>query len=232
MDPPEKKSTIRDWQKDDRPREKMIIKGRKVLSNAELIAILIGAGNTGESAVDLAKRILARVNGNLVELSKLEISDLTKFKGIGHAKAVAIVAALELGFRRNSSDVLIRKTIATSRSAFELFQGVMGYSKWEEFWVMLLNRANQVIELTQVSNGGVSGTVADPKKIYRLALEANASAIILGHNHPSGNLNPSDQDKKLTLKLKEAGNFMEITVLDHIIVGDNNYFSFADEGLL
>jgi DNA repair protein RadC len=224
--------SIRQWAEGDRPREKLLMKGRQSLSDAELVAILIGSGSTSESAVDLAKRILRSVNDNLVELSKLGVKDFMKFKGMGEAKSVSIIAALELGKRRRGSEALERKKITSSRDAFEYFVSILGDHTYEAFYILLLNRANKVIQSLQVSEGGVSGTVADPKKIFKMALEHNACNIILGHNHPSGNVQPSDTDIKLTRKLKSAGEVLDLPVLDHLIIGEEKYYSFADEGML
>lgn len=227
-----KKTSIRYWAEDERPREKLLLKGKSALSDAELIAILIGSGNNEESAVDLCKRILKSVEGNLVELSKLDVKSLSKFKGIGEAKALSIVAALELGRRRRAAEPLQRATIGSSKDAYDIAQSLMGDSPYEQFWVLLLNRANKVIRKENISHGGVAGTVADPKKIFRMALDHNACYVILAHNHPSGNLKPSDEDIKLTKKLKQAGEHLDIKILDHIIAGENDYYSFADDGLL
>lgn len=226
------KTTIKNWAEDDRPREKLLIKGKHSLSNAELIAILLGSGSRELSAVDLAKKILNSSNDNLIELSKLSVTDLMKFKGIGQAKAISIIAALELGKRRRSEDVLEKGKIISSRDAFEVFQGILSDSQYEEFWMLLLNKANKIIKKINISEGGISGTVADPKKIFKLALENNASSIILSHNHPSGNIQPSDSDLKLTKKLVDAGKLLDISVLDHVIIGDEKYYSFADENML
>jgi len=233
MDNYNQKSTIKNWAEDDRPREKLMQKGKAALSDAELIAILIGSGNTEESAVELSKRILKSANDNLIELSKLSINDLVKhFKGIGEAKAISIIAALELGKRRRSAEVLEKRKINSSKDAFELMYTMVADCLYEEFWIILLNKANKLIKYHNISEGGVSGTVADPKKIFKIALENNATSLILCHNHPSGNLKPSDADVKLTKKMKEAGLFLEILVVDHIIIGDEKYYSFADEGIL
>ena len=226
------KLSIKQWAEDDRPREKLLSKGRLALSNAELIAILISSGSIDESAVDLSKRILASTQDNLIELSKLSIADLCTFKGIGPARAVTITAALELGRRRREAEALQKKTISCSRDAFEIMQSTLADINYEEFWVLLLNRANQVIRKVNISEGGFSGTVADPKKIFKLALENSASGIILCHNHPSGNLKPSDADINLTRKLKEAGSYLDLPILDHLIIGDEKYLSFADDALL
>lgn len=225
-------NTIRHWSEDDRPREKLVLKGRQSLSDAELLAILIGSGTRNESAVDLAKRLLRLAHDNLAELAKLGLAEYTKVNGIGQARAVTIMAALELGRRRNESEILLRDKITSSRDAFEIFRSTMGDRPYEEFWIILLNRANKVIRKCAISEGGVSGTVVDPKKIFKISLDYHASSIILGHNHPSGVITPSEADIRITRKLKEAGNLLEINVLDHLIIGDGAYYSFADEGAL
>ena len=224
--------SIKNWAEHDRPREKMLEKGQKALSDAELLAILLGSGSANESAVDLSKRILSSVSNNLAELSRLGIPELRKFRGVGPAKAINIMAALELGRRRRQSESLQRQTITSSRDAFELMQPIVGDLAYEEFWVITLNRSNKVKRTLCISEGGVEGTVADPKKIFKMALEDNASGVILCHNHPSGALRPSENDVKITRKCKEAGAFLELPVLDHLIIGHEKYFSFADEGLL
>lgn len=223
---------IKEWAEDDRPREKLQSKGKTALSDAELIAILIGSGSKNESAVDLGKRILKSTNDNLIELSKLNIQDLVKFKGIGEAKAISIIAALELGKRRRSAEVIEKTKISSSKDVFDYFQGIFGDSNYEAFYILLLNRANKVNKAVIISEGGLSGTVVDPKKIFKIALENNASSIILCHNHPSGNILPSDQDIKITKKLKNAGEMLDLPILDHIILGEDNYYSFADESKL
>lgn len=223
---------IKQWSEDDRPREKLLLKGKSALSNAELIALLLGSGTRHESAVDLAKRVLDQSGHNLAELSKYQLNDLQKFKGIGLAKGVTIIAALELGNRKRSQDALAREKVAGSRDVFELFHGELADAQYEAFWVLLLNRANRVIRKVNISEGGISGTVADPKKIFKMALDQNASSIILCHNHPSGNIQPSEADIRLTRKLKEAGLLLDLPVLDHLIVGGDSYFSFADEGMI
>jgi len=223
---------IHEWAEDDRPREKLLLKGKHSLSDGELIAILMGSGSKNESAVDLAKRILNASKYNLIELSKLGVKDLIQFKGVGEAKAISIIAALELGKRRRKEEALEKKKISSSIDVFEYFAGILSDSNYESFYILMLNRANKVIREIQISEGGLSGTVADPKKIFKLALEQNASAIILCHNHPSGNIKPSDADIKLTHKLKNAGEMLDLPVIDHIILGEENYYSFADEGKL
>ena len=226
------KLSIKNWQNDDRPREKLLLKGKQALSNAELIAILIGSGNTKESAVELAQRIMQSVDNNLINLSRLRINDLMKFKGIGEAKAITIVGAMELGRRRREEEVKEKKKISSSKDVFEVFQPNLADSPFEEFWILLVNRANKIIGKYQISQGGVSGTIADPKRIFHLALENLASGIILCHNHPSGNIQPSQPDIKLTKKIKEGSLLLEINLLDHIIIGDENYYSFADNGMM
>lgn len=223
---------IKSWALDDRPREKLLAKGHQSLSDAELIGIIIGSGTREGSAVDLGKKILGSVENNLSEVSRLGINDLIKFKGIGQARAINIIAALELGRRRRFSESMVRKTITSSRDAFELMHSVLSDAEYEEFWIITLNRGNMVKRTIRISQGSVAGTVADPKKIFKLALEDNASAIILCHNHPSGSLKPSENDIRITSKCKEAGKFMELPVLDHLIIGDDKFYSFADEGLL
>ncbi len=232
MESYENHSTIRRWAESDRPREKLVLKGRHSLSDAELLAILIGSGTRNESAVDLAKTVLRRVQDNLAELSKQSLSDLTAVRGIGPARAVTILAALELGRRRNESDVLAREKISTSRDAYEIFRSTIGDRPYEEFWIILLNKANRVLKKCNISEGGISGTVVDPKKVFKISLDNHASSIILGHNHPSGVVTPSDADRRITKKLLDAGAMLEVTVLDHIIIGDGCYYSFADEGTL
>ena len=224
--------SIKSWAEEDRPREKMLAKGKEALSNAELIAILIGSGNSKETAVDLSKRILHDSKDNLIELSRLTINDFMKYNGIGEAKAVTIAAALELGRRRRFSEALEKPSIKNSQIAYECFYAHLSDLNHEQFWIMLLNNANKVIKMEKVGVGGMTGTTADPKKIFKCALENNAASIMLCHNHPSGNVVPSNADKQITNNLVKAGQFLEIKILDHIIIGNDNYFSFADEGLL
>lgn len=223
---------IKSWAEDDRPREKLLTKGRQSLSDAELIAILISSGTKSLSAVDLSKKILEQASNNLLELSKLSVNELMDFPGIGEAKAVSIAAALELGRRRREAEALLKPRVTSSKDVFENVQYFLSDIHYESFLLVLLNRANKVIKKIPVSEGGVSGTVADPKKIFQIALENRASSIILCHNHPSGNIQPSEADKKLTMKLKQAGQFLDLPILDHLIIGEENYFSFADEGIL
>ncbi len=224
---------ISSWAEDDRPREKLLLKGKGQLSKAELLAILVGSGTKNESAVRLCQRILNDVDNNLAELSRLSIDDLSKYKGIGTAKAVSIVAALEIGRRRRADDVIgKKKSIRSSNDVYDILYADLSDKYHEEFWVLLLDRANQLIRKVNISEGGTSGTIADPKKIFRIALSSNSSSIILAHNHPSNNVKPSDNDIHLTKSMVKAGKSIEIQILDHIIVGSDNYFSFADESLI
>lgn len=227
-----KKLSIKEWAVEDRPREKMLVKGVRSLSEAELIAILIGSGNLEESAVEVSRRILASVNNNLNELGKKTIADLKKFKGIGEVKAITIMAALELGRRRKESEPEERPKITTSGDAATIFKPLLSDLPHEEFWVLLLNRNNLVIDKFMVSQGGLAGTIIDVRIILKTALEKLACSMILCHNHPSGNLQPSDADKDITRKIREAGKQMDIPVLDHLIIGNDAYFSFSDEGLM
>lgn len=228
----EAKFSIKHWAEDDRPREKLLQKGKLSLSDAELIAILIGSGSRNESAVQLSKRILSFGKNNLNELGKLSVQQLCNFKGIGAAKAVAIIAALELGRRRRIEEALEKKKITSSASVFELMQPVIGELPHEEFWIIYLNNSNKVIEQLQLSKGGITGTLVDVRLTLKKALELGATAIILAHNHPSGTLLASEPDKLLTKKLKAAAQSLDIKVLDHVIVTEKSYFSFADEGVL
>ncbi|MGK7391875.1 MAG: RadC family protein [Candidatus Cyclobacteriaceae bacterium M2_1C_046] len=224
--------SIKSWAEEDRPREKLLLKGKAALSDAELIGILIGSGSASLSAVDLAKLILSQNSHNLDRLARLSVHDLMKFKGIGEAKAITIVSALELGRRRKDTLPEKKPKISSSKDVYELMRPFLLDLSHEEFWVVILNRSNQVIARQPVSSGGVSGTVADPKMIFKKALDYLASSIILVHNHPSGNINPSEADRQLTNKMKEAGKFLDIPVLDHVIFTDDKYYSFADEGIL
>ena len=224
--------TIKRWAEEDRPREKLLLKGKSSLSEAELIAILIGSGNTEQTAVELSQHILSQCEHNLANLARLSVKDLQKFKGIGEAKAISIVAALELGRRRKESEPSKKVKITSSDDAFQLLHGDMMDLNHEEFWLLLLKRNNEVIKKEMLSRGGVSGTVVDAKIIFKRALEETASGLILAHNHPSGNLKPSQEDINLTKRLKEAGRSLDISVLDHLIITDHTFFSFADEGLL
>ncbi|MBF6640374.1 DNA repair protein RadC [Flavobacterium sp. J49] len=227
----EQNFSIKHWSEDDKPREKLMLKGKAVLSDAELIAILIGSGSRNESAVSLSKRILASVNNNLNALGKMSLKQLMEFKGIGEAKAVTIAAALELGRRRRTEETTVLDKITSSKAVFEIMQPIIGELPHEEFWVLYLNNSNKVIYKAQLSKGGITGTVVDVRLIFKMALEHNATAIILSHNHPSGKLMASDADKEITKKLKFAGEQLDIKVLDHVIITEKSYLSFQDEGL-
>lgn len=227
-----KKTSIKQWAEDDRPREKLLKKGEKALSDAELVAILIASGNVHESAVEVARRILQTVDNDLVKLSKMSIGQLMKFKGIGEAKAINIVAAMELGRRRRFAETQEQTQISSSQSAFEQFYPFFADLKYEQLWVLLLDQGHHVIKLVQIGEGGISGTAADPKKIFYYALENLTSAIILCHNHPSGNLMPSNEDIQLTKKIVSGGKLLDIKVLDHLIIGNDKYFSFADQDMM
>lgn len=228
----EQKITIKLWAEEDRPREKLSLQGRRSLSDAELIAILIGSGSRNESAVELSKRILHTCENDLNFLGKLSIQDLSKFKGIGEAKAVSIIAALELGRRRKETSQQQQVLVQSSKDVYEAIRSQFTDLNHEEFWILLLNRANKITSKHLISKGGQAGTVADPKIIFNTALQNHAASVILAHNHPSGNLKPSQADIDLTRKLKSAGAFLDIPVLDHLIVTDAGFFSFTDEGML
>ena len=223
---------IKAWAEDDRPREKLMNKGRASLSDAELIAILLGSGTRTETAVEVVQRILSSVDNDLSRVAKLSVHELMKFKGIGSAKAVSVMAALELGRRRRDQDKTQRSRITSSTDAYHHLYPLLSDLDHEQFYVLLLDRANNVLDTLRISQGGVSGTVADAKLIFRSAIERLASGMILAHNHPSGNLQPSQSDIQLTKNLKTSGKLLEISVLDHLIIGDDSFFSFADEGLL
>ncbi len=224
--------SIKDWSEFDRPREKLNSYGKETLTNSELLAILIGSGNRTESAVALCKRILASVDNNLNALGKLSVAQLQEFKGIGEAKAISIVAGLELGRRRRSDDSINLNIITSSKSVFELMQPKLGELQHEEFWVLFLNNSNKVIQQQQLSKGGITGTLVDVRLVMKKALEISATSIILCHNHPSGTLNISDADKQITEKIKKAGMSLDIKLLDHVIITEKAYSSFADDGIL
>ena len=224
--------SIKNWSQDDQPREKLILKGKAVLSDAELVAILIGSGSKKESAVELCKRILASVDNNLNDLGKLSIKQLMEFNGIGEAKAITITAALELGLRRRVGDVLDKKAINSSRTVFEVMQPIVGQLPHEEFWIVYLNNSNRILQKKQLSKGGITGTLVDVRLVLKNALEVGATGIILVHNHPSGTLVPSTADQQITQKLKNAAESIDIKVLDHLIITEKSYFSFADENIL
>lgn len=224
--------SIKNWSQDDQPREKLRDKGKSTLSDAELVAILIGSGNKDESAVSLSKRVLASVDNSLNALGKQSLKQLMTFKGIGEAKAISIAAALELGRRRRGNEALEKNKISSSVSVFELMQPVIGELPHEEFWIIYLNNSNKVIQKNQLSKGGITGTLVDVRLALKIALEVGAIGLILAHNHPSGTLKPSEADKNLTHKLKVAAQSLDIKVLDHLIITESSYFSFADESLL
>jgi len=232
MDIYEQKITIKSWAEEDRPREKLLARGRRALSDAELIAILIGSGSRSETAVELSKRILHSLQSDLDKLGTLSVAELSRFKGIGEAKAISIIAALELGRRRKDTGAKAITQITSSKDIFELLQPDFADLDHEQFWIVLLNRASKVIGKHQISKGGQNGTVADPKIIFKIALESNAPSIILAHNHPSGNLKPSQADINLTHKLSSAASTLDMSILDHLIFGHSRYLSFADEGMI
>ena len=223
---------ITDWAVGDRPREKMMQYGTSTLSDAELLGILISSGTKDKSAVDLGRELLAIVSNNLNALGKLTIADLTKIHGIGNARAVTIAAALELGRRRKLAEIPEVVQIKCSKDVADIFQPILSDLLHEEFWVLFLNRSNRVIGRMKLSQGGISGTVTDVRLVMKKAIETLASGIIVCHNHPSGNLNPSESDSKITQKIREAGNLLDIQLLDHLIISDKDYFSFADNGLI
>ena len=224
--------SIKNWAEDDRPREKLLLNGKRALSDSELLAIIMGSGSREESAVDLAKRILQSVSNNWHNLSRLSVKDLCKFKGIGTAKAVSIIAAMEIGRRRAAQAHEEKPKITSSVDAFTILRSLIGDLQVEEFWVLFLNQANFVIHKEQISKGGISQTAVDVRIILKIALEEMATGIILAHNHPSGNLKPSKADYLITQKVKKAAETLDLNVLDHLIVTQKSYFSFADEGEL
>ncbi|CAL2093061.1 RadC family protein [Tenacibaculum sp. 190524A05c] len=227
-----KKMNIKSWAIEDRPREKLLLKGIQNLSNAELVAILIGSGNRDETAVTLSKRILNSTQNNLNKLAKLSAEELQRFKGVGEAKAIAIITALELGKRQFFEDTVIQSKISSSKNVFDLMQPKLADLPHEEFWVVYLDNANKVIDKQQISKGGLTSTLVDVRLIYKRAIELAAIGIIICHNHPSGKVDPSHSDIELTQQIKEAGITLNIKLLDHLIIGKKKYFSFADEGIL
>ena len=228
----ENRIPMRFWAEDDLPSQKLLLKGNGSLSDAELLSIIIGSGVSGENSLDIAMKTLSICGNNLCEFWKFSVSDLQKIKGIGEKRAVKIAAMFALARRRNESEVIFKNKISKSQDAFEIFHSLMGDLPYEEFWLLLLNRANRVIKKVKISEGGISGTVVDPKKIFQICLEQHATSIILGHNHPSGTVTPSEADIKITKKIKDSGTLLDIAVLDHIIIGDNRFYSFADEGAM
>jgi DNA repair protein RadC len=227
-----KSGTLKSWAVEERPREKVIANGIQYLTDTELLAILMGSGTRNTTAVELARKILGEVDNSLLELGRQSLSDLQKIKGIGPAKAISVLAAMELGRRRSGTHHMEKVSIKSSETVFSLFHPLLGDLEHEEFWLLMLNRANKVIGRFKVSQGGLSGTVIDTRIILKKALDNLASSIIVCHNHPSGNNQPSDADVKITEKLKKAAGILEIKLLDHIIIADKSYFSFADEGLI
>ena len=223
---------MRYWAEDDLPSQKLLLKGNGSLSDAELLSIIIGTGVSGENSLDIAMKTLSICGNNLCEFWKFSVSDLQKIKGIGEKRAVKIAAMFALARRRNESEVIFKNKISKSQDAFEIFHSLMGDLPYEEFWLLLLNRANRVIKKVKISEGGISGTVVDPKKIFQICLEQHATSILLGHNHPSGAVTPSEADNKITKKIKDCGLLLDVAVLDHIIVGDDRFYSFADEGAM
>lgn len=223
---------INQWAEDDRPREKLLLKGKANLTDSELLAIIIGSGSRNESAVQLAQRIVASANNNLNQLGKLSIQQLLQFKGIGNAKAISIAAALELGRRRREEEPVNLDKISSSKSVFEIMQPLIGELPHEEFWVVFLNNSNKVIHKEQLSKGGITGTVVDSRLIFKTALQHHATSLILTHNHPSGKLQPSEADISITKKIKLAGQQLDIPILDHIIISENGFYSFGDNGIL
>ena len=227
-----KKLTIKGWALDDRPREKLVLKGKKSLSDAELIAILIGSGSKNESAVSLSKKILISANNNLNELAKLSVEELTKFHGIGTAKGIAIITALELGKRRQLETALELPKVSTSKGVFHLMQPIIGDLQHEEFWAIFLSNSNKVIAKHRLSKGGLTATIVDVRLLYRKALGTGCVGVIVCHNHPSGELTPSAADMEITQKIKDAGSTLDIKLLDHLIITEKLYFSLADDGIL
>lgn len=220
------------WHQDDRPREKMLRLGRQALSDSELLGIILGSGSRDKSAVDLAKEILVGCTNSLHHLGKLSIDQLMQYKGIGEAKAVNIAAALELGRRRRMADPVTKPKVTCSQDAYLIIKPILDDLPHEEFWIVILNKANRVIDKIKIGSGGVSSTAVDPRLVFKPAILLLASGIILAHNHPSGALNPSQSDLSITKKLKQAGSYFDIMVLDHIIIGDEDYYSFADNKML
>lgn len=224
--------SIKQWNEDDRPREKMLLKGKSSLSDAELLTILIGSGTKKESALSLSKRILLRYQNNLNALAKQSPFDLMQFKGIGKAKSVSIITALELGRRRIAAPASEKKKVSSSKNVFDLMQPLIGELSHEEFWIIYLNNANKIQDKTQLSIGGITATLVDVRLIFKKGISLGATSIILCHNHPSGNLTPSSADIQLTEKIIKGGKILDIKVLDHIIVSEEGYYSFADENRL
>jgi len=221
------------WCDDDKPTTKILLKGKMALSDSELLSIIIGNdGSRNRSCLDAARLILNQANDSLGEIAKLSVSELINAGNITMAQATRLITTFEIGRRRNASEVVSKDRISSSKNAYDIFRSVLTDKPYEEFWIILLNRSNRVISYKMISEGGISGTVVDPKKIFKIALDHHASNIILGHNHPSGALSPSDADQKITKKIVSAGLLLEIAVLDHLIISDSGFYSFADEGTL
>ena len=217
---------------DDRPREKFLLKGKSALSDSELLAIILGSGNNEDSAVELARKILASVDYNWQKLSKLSIKDLMKFKGIGEAKAISVAAALEIGRRKAAQEIPEKEKVTSVNDLYKIFSQYLSDLQTEEFWAIFLNQKNHVIYKTQISKGGISGTLVDVRVIFRIAIEHFATSLVVAHNHPTGNLTPSQPDISITRRIKEAGYLLDIKLLDHLIIGENSFFSFSEQGLL
>lgn len=217
---------------DDRPREKFLLKGKSALSDSELLAIILGSGNNEDSAVELARKILSSVDYNWQKLSKLSIKDLMKFKGIGEAKAISVAAALEIGRRKAAQEIPEKEKVTSVNDLYKIFSQYLSDLQTEEFWAIFLNQKNHVIYKTQISKGGISGTLVDVRVIFRIAIEHFATSVVVAHNHPTGNLTPSQPDISITRRIKEAGDLLDIKLLDHLIIGENSFFSFSEQGLL
>ena len=217
---------------DDRPREKFLLKGKSALSDSELLAIILGSGNNEDSAVEVARKILASVDYNWQKLSKLSIKDLMKFKGIGEAKAISVAAALEIGRRKAAQEIPEKEKVTSVNDLYKIFSQYLSDLQTEEFWAIFLNQKNHVIYKTQISKGGISGTLVDVRVIFRIAIEHFATSVVVAHNHPTGNLTPSQPDISITRRIKEAGDLLDIKLLDHLIIGENSFFSFSEQGLL
>lgn len=217
---------------DDRPREKFLLKGKSALSDSELLAIILGSGNNEDSAVELARKILASVDYNWQKLSKLSIKDLMKFKGIGEAKAISVAAALEIGRRKAAQEIPEKEKVTSVNDLYKIFSQYLSDLQTEEFWAIFLDQKNHVIYKTQISKGGISGTLVDVRVIFRIAIEHFATSVVVAHNHPTGNLTPSQPDISITRRIKEAGDLLDIKLLDHLIIGENSFFSFSEQGLL
>ena len=217
---------------DDRPREKFLLKGKSALSDSELLAINLGSGNNEDSAVELARKILASVDYNWQKLSKLSIKDLMKFKGIGEAKAISVAAALEIGRRKAAQEIPEKEKVTSVNDLYKIFSQYLSDLQTEEFWAIFLDQKNHVIYKTQISKGGISGTLVDVRVIFRIAIEHFATSVVVAHNHPTGNLTPSQPDISITRRIKEAGDLLDIKLLDHLIIGENSFFSFSEQGLL